>query len=208
MSEPQHYKSSTHNTFAFLLNQALTQDERNTMAKMVVVVERDDTGRVFNIPVGPWATHHTSPNAAPKTLHSASSSPRNVHNTYKGLGSLCHVLSDLFLPAGYPVSVSPAFCNSLSGLLASRGALEGTSSFHHYLRWRYSLARAQGVGVGDASASATNALLLTVLKDAISRFTSKASLAEIFHAQTRGKLKSLVSHSCGVLFRNIALPRD
>ncbi|KAF8429451.1 vitamin B6 photo-protection and homoeostasis-domain-containing protein [Boletus edulis BED1] len=46
-----------------------------------------------------------------------------------------------------------AFCNSLSGLLASRGALEG-------------------VGVGDASTSATHALLLTVLKDIFSRFTT------------------------------------
>ncbi|KAF9237788.1 DUF647-domain-containing protein, partial [Melanogaster broomeanus] len=75
------------------------------------------------------------------------------------------VLSDLFLPAGYPASVSPdyleyqiynalqAFCNSGSSLLASRGALEG-------------------VGVGNASASATHALLLTVLKDAFSRLTT------------------------------------
>ncbi|KAG2133335.1 DUF647-domain-containing protein [Suillus clintonianus] len=45
------------------------------------------------------------------------------------------------------------FCSSLSGLLASRGALEG-------------------FGVGNASASATQALLLTVLKDVCSRFTT------------------------------------
>ncbi|KAH7882282.1 DUF647-domain-containing protein, partial [Phlebopus sp. FC_14] len=84
------------------------------------------------------------------------------------LASVRHVLSDIFLPAGYPASVSPgmvarnyyqiynalqAFCSSVSGLLASRGALEG-------------------VGVGDASASATQALLLTVLKDVFSRLTT------------------------------------
>lgn len=45
------------------------------------------------------------------------------------------------------------FCSSLSGLLASRGALEG-------------------FGVGNASASATKALLLTVLQDVCSRFTT------------------------------------
>ncbi|KAF9226202.1 DUF647-domain-containing protein [Gyrodon lividus] len=82
-----------------------------------------------------------------------------------GLESIRHVLFDLFLPAGYPASVSPDYleyqiynalqtsCSSVSGLLASRGALEG-------------------VGVGNASASATHALLLTVLKDAFSRFTT------------------------------------
>ncbi|KAG6370895.1 vitamin B6 photo-protection and homoeostasis-domain-containing protein [Boletus reticuloceps] len=130
------------------------------MAK-VVVVERDDTGRVFKVPVGPWVTQRRSLDATPK--HSASSSPWSANAIYTGLGSLYHVLSELFLPAGYPSSVSPgmyqiynalqAFCNSLSGLLASRGALEG-------------------VGVGDASTSATHALLLTVLKDIFSRFTT------------------------------------
>ncbi|KIK61622.1 hypothetical protein GYMLUDRAFT_137306, partial [Collybiopsis luxurians FD-317 M1] len=70
------------------------------------------------------------------------------------------LLAKLFLPAGYPRSVSPgsyqilnalqAFCNSLASLLSSRANLEG-------------------YGVGDASASATNALLLTVLQDVFSR---------------------------------------
>ncbi|KAF8550345.1 DUF647-domain-containing protein [Imleria badia] len=134
------------------------------MAKVAVVVERDDTGRVFKVPVGPWATALTS-SGAPKILPVASSPLRNENIAYTGLGSLYHILSDLFLPAGYPSSVSPdylqyqiynaiqAFCNSLSGLLASRGALEG-------------------VGVGDASASATHALLLTVLKDVFSRLST------------------------------------
>jgi hypothetical protein len=40
------------------------------MTKVAVVVERDDTGRVFKIPVGPWPTLHTRPNAAPKVRNS------------------------------------------------------------------------------------------------------------------------------------------
>ncbi|EDR06902.1 uncharacterized protein LACBIDRAFT_144697, partial [Laccaria bicolor S238N-H82] len=75
------------------------------------------------------------------------------------------LISKVFLPAGYPDSVSPdylryqilnalqAFCNSLAGLLSSRAILEG-------------------FGVGDPSATATNALLLTVLQDVFSRLTT------------------------------------
>ncbi|KAJ7150836.1 vitamin B6 photo-protection and homoeostasis-domain-containing protein [Mycena crocata] len=71
----------------------------------------------------------------------------------------------VFLPAGYPASVSPdylryqifnalqAFCSSLAGLLSSRAILEG-------------------FGVGKADASATHALLLTVLQDFFSRITT------------------------------------
>ncbi|KAF5377770.1 hypothetical protein D9757_008111 [Collybiopsis confluens] len=79
--------------------------------------------------------------------------------------SLLTALAKLFLPAGYPHSVSPdylryqilnalqAFCNSLASLLSSRATLEG-------------------YGVGDASASATDALLLTVLQDLFGRLTT------------------------------------
>ncbi|KAJ6470200.1 vitamin B6 photo-protection and homoeostasis-domain-containing protein [Mycena vitilis] len=71
----------------------------------------------------------------------------------------------VFLPAGYPASVSPdylryqifnalqAFCSSLAGLISSRALLEG-------------------FGVGNAEASATHALLLTVLQDCFSRLTT------------------------------------
>ncbi|KAJ7512320.1 vitamin B6 photo-protection and homoeostasis-domain-containing protein [Mycena galericulata] len=73
----------------------------------------------------------------------------------------------VFLPAGYPASVSPvhaihryqifsslqAFCSSLAGLLSSRALLEG-------------------FGVGKADASATHAMLLTVLQDFFSRITT------------------------------------
>ncbi|KAJ3535658.1 hypothetical protein NM688_g6947 [Phlebia brevispora] len=74
-------------------------------------------------------------------------------------------LKNAFLPAGYPLSVSPdylryqiynvlqAFCSSLASLIASRAVLEGH-------------------GVGNASASATDALLLTILQDVFSRVTT------------------------------------
>ncbi|WYZ43408.1 hypothetical protein EsH8_VI_001107 [Colletotrichum jinshuiense] len=72
------------------------------------------------------------------------------------------ILCDAFLPIGYPDSVTPdylgyqtfdslqAFFSTITGLLANRAIL-------------------QGLGVGDANSSATYALLLTILKDGISR---------------------------------------
>ncbi|KAI0371375.1 DUF647-domain-containing protein [Pilatotrama ljubarskyi] len=78
------------------------------------------------------------------------------------------VLSEIFLPEGYPSTVSSdylqyqiwnalqAFCSSLAGLFASRAVL-------------------QGHGVGNASASATNAIFLTVLQDVFSRLTTIAA---------------------------------
>ncbi|KII91281.1 hypothetical protein PLICRDRAFT_38015 [Plicaturopsis crispa FD-325 SS-3] len=75
------------------------------------------------------------------------------------------ILGRVFLPAGYPHSVSPdylhyqifnslqAFSSSLAGLIASRAILEG-------------------FGVGDSSASATQALLFTALQDIFSRLTT------------------------------------
>jgi len=74
----------------------------------------------------------------------------------------------MFLPAGYPASVSgdytryqvlnalQGFFSSLGGLVASRAVLEGH-------------------GVGSANASATNALLLTILQDIFSRVTALLS---------------------------------
>ncbi|KAF8816705.1 DUF647-domain-containing protein [Phlegmacium glaucopus] len=75
------------------------------------------------------------------------------------------LLKRIFLPAGYPNTVSPdylryqvlnalqAFCNSLAGLLSSRAIL-------------------QGFGVGDPSATPTQAMLLTVLQDVFGRLTT------------------------------------
>ncbi|KAI9061637.1 DUF647-domain-containing protein, partial [Trametes sanguinea] len=73
------------------------------------------------------------------------------------------LLSDVFLPEGYPSTVSAGMqsytpravfgLSSLAGLFASRAVL-------------------QGHGVGNASASATNAIFLTVLQDVFSRVTT------------------------------------
>ncbi|KAF9693860.1 hypothetical protein EKO04_008308 [Ascochyta lentis] len=72
---------------------------------------------------------------------------------------------DVFLPAGYPQSVTEdyiqyqiydslqAFSSSIAGLLASRAVLEG-------------------VGVGDSSASPTSALLLSILQESMGRLAT------------------------------------
>ncbi|PVI07790.1 DUF647-domain-containing protein [Periconia macrospinosa] len=74
-------------------------------------------------------------------------------------------LIDVFLPAGYPHSVTEdyiqyqiydslqAFSSSIAGMLSSRAVLEG-------------------VGVGDASASPTAALLLSVLQESMGRIAT------------------------------------
>ncbi|KAL6235176.1 hypothetical protein BDW75DRAFT_148169 [Aspergillus navahoensis] len=88
----------------------------------------------------------------------AASSP----STSWSLSSLRNLLIEVFLPAGYPHSVSDdyipyqifdslqAFSSSIAGLLASRAVL-------------------QGVGVGNANASPTSALLLHILQDTSGR---------------------------------------
>ncbi len=75
---------------------------------------------------------------------------------------LARRLLAIFLPTGYPSTVSAdytayhiynslqAFSSSIAGLLASRAVL-------------------QGLGVGDESASATNAMLLNVLQESMGR---------------------------------------
>ncbi|EGX88536.1 DUF647 domain-containing protein [Cordyceps militaris CM01] len=77
------------------------------------------------------------------------------------------ILSDSFLPVGFPHSVSSdylayqtfdslqAFFSTITSLLANRALL-------------------QGLGVGDANSSATFALLLTILRDATSRVATIA----------------------------------
>ncbi|KAL6707208.1 hypothetical protein ACN47E_004755 [Coniothyrium glycines] len=74
-------------------------------------------------------------------------------------------LLDVFLPAGFPQSVTDdyiqyqiydslqAFSSSIAGMLASRAVLEG-------------------VGVGDSTASPTAALLLSVLQDSMGRIAT------------------------------------
>ncbi|KAG1733976.1 vitamin B6 photo-protection and homoeostasis-domain-containing protein [Suillus lakei] len=124
-----------------------------------VIAEKDETGRIFYTTVGHSATKKTA-----RTTDINVPPPNRLSNE-NPFQALSHTISAIFLPAGYPNTVTPdylhyqmyndvqEFCSSFSGLLASRGALEG-------------------FGVGNASASATQALLLTVLKDVCSRFTT------------------------------------
>ncbi|OHE92100.1 hypothetical protein CORC01_12615 [Colletotrichum orchidophilum] len=130
--------------------------------KEVIIEERDGIGRITHrwlhnttsqkiTPVRP-AHHNTLP-----TLTTALTT-----STTTGLANMRQILYDAFLPIGYPDSVTPdylgyqtfdslqAFFSTITGLLANRAIL-------------------QGLGVGDADSSATYALLLTILKDGISR---------------------------------------
>ncbi|TEA17284.1 RUS1 family protein-like protein [Colletotrichum sidae] len=105
-----------------------------------------------------------------KTMEERDSSgrlPLTSSTHLNGLLSIRQVLYDAFLPIGYPDSVTPdylgyqtfdslqAFFSTITSLLANRAIL-------------------QGLGVGDASSSATYALLLTILKDGISRVATIA----------------------------------
>ncbi|KAH9932265.1 vitamin B6 photo-protection and homoeostasis-domain-containing protein [Fomitopsis serialis] len=118
----------------------------------LTVGERDDSGRLV-------ASYTIAGSLAKK--ESSSSETVGVRLRRR---SWRHVLSTVFLPAGYPATVSPgkqysiynalqAFCSSLAGLIASRAVL-------------------QGHGVGKADASATHAILLTVIQDVFSRLTT------------------------------------
>ncbi|KAL4896454.1 vitamin B6 photo-protection and homoeostasis-domain-containing protein [Aspergillus ambiguus] len=87
------------------------------------------------------------------------------HSPSWSLRSLKALLVEVFLPAGYPHSVTDdytayqifdslqAFCSSIAGLLSSRAVL-------------------QGVGVGNATASPTSALLLHILQDTSGRLAT------------------------------------
>ncbi|KAH9930524.1 DUF647-domain-containing protein [Epithele typhae] len=124
-------------------------------AAAFVVREKDGSGRVTGVYSGgvQLANGHTSES---RSLQPSSNKkrPRRTWNDF---------LSDVFLPEGYPATVSDgeyqiwnslqAFCSSLASLFGSRAVL-------------------QAHGVGNASASATNAILLTVLQDVFSRLTT------------------------------------
>ncbi|KAF8067683.1 vitamin B6 photo-protection and homoeostasis-domain-containing protein [Lyophyllum atratum] len=109
-----------------------------------IVVEKDDAGR-----------HRKS-----FVTHNQVLSDPTVNTSKR---HVMDFLTKVFLPSGYPNTVSPgeyqvlnalqAFCNSLAGLLSSRAVLEG-------------------FGVGDPSATATHALLLTVMQDVCNRLTT------------------------------------
>jgi hypothetical protein len=92
---------------------------------------------------------------------------RSATPLHASLAAWRRTLADAFLPVGFPHSVTPdylayqtydslqAFFSTINGLLANRALL-------------------QGLGVGDASSSATFALLLTILKDMTSRVATIA----------------------------------
>lgn len=122
------------------------------MPQRLSVEERDDSGRLttaYSLTLGKQGETYRS----------------GLFITEKKRTDWRHLLSDVFLPAGFPATVSPdylqyqiynalqAFCSSLAGLIASRAVL-------------------QGHGVGKAGASATHAIFLTVLQDIFSRLTT------------------------------------
>jgi len=124
------------------------------MLHTTVVKERDSSGRSTEIQVNEGRVSKT-PTPPSSTLGMR----------YEGWLYFTDLLTRVFLPVGYPHSVSPdylqyqilnalqAFCNSLAGMLSSRAVL-------------------QGFGVGDPTATPTRALLLTVLQDVFSRLTT------------------------------------
>ncbi|RAL09483.1 RUS1 family protein [Aspergillus homomorphus CBS 101889] len=91
--------------------------------------------------------------------------PSNTPTTPWSFKALLDTLADVFLPTGYPHSVTEdytyyqifdslqAFSSSIAGLLSSRAVL-------------------QGVGVGNADASPTSALLLHILQDSSGRIAT------------------------------------
>jgi len=135
-------ESKTDELFAIQTN-SVDRDSHN-----VTYVERDESGSIIA-----HYTHDTSSN----TLVEA-----KVRTTQE---SYLQTLFDVFLPAGYPQSVTEdylpyqvydslqAFSSSIAGLLSSRALL-------------------QGIGVGDSSASASNAVLVNILQDSVGRFAT------------------------------------
>ncbi|KAJ5130106.1 uncharacterized protein N7515_006145 [Penicillium bovifimosum] len=117
-----------------------------TDANRVAFRETDEAGN-------PTATYVFSPRSktSPARVDKIEPSPSISSWSTKPLISS---LSDIFLPSGYPQSDSlQAFCSSIAGLLSSRAVL-------------------QGVGVGNANASPTSALLLHILQDISGRLAT------------------------------------
>ncbi|KZL87041.1 duf647 domain-containing protein [Colletotrichum incanum] len=132
-----------------------------TNKEELLIEEKDGTGRItrrwLHNPNSNKITQMRTPHHHPLP-HIA-----NTSNATAGfLENMRQILYDAFLPIGYPESVTPdylgyqtydslqAFFSTITGLLSNRAIL-------------------QGLGVGDPNSSATYALLLTVLKDGISR---------------------------------------
>ena len=94
----------------------------------------------------------------------------------------CHVYLYSSLIRYQVLNALQAFCNSLTGLLSSRAILQG--EFYQLpingvsTVW---LISNLGFGVGDPSATPTQAMLLTVVQDVFGRLTSKRSLSTPSH---------------------------
>ncbi|KAF8880459.1 vitamin B6 photo-protection and homoeostasis-domain-containing protein [Gymnopilus junonius] len=120
----------------------------------IVIQERDEVGRHREI---------FASGGKIKTTLSTKNSTKGTHHA--GRVYFVDLLTKMFLPAGYPNTVSPdylryqvlnalqAFCNSLASLLSARATL-------------------QGFGVGNPDATPTQAMLLTVLQDACGRLAT------------------------------------
>ncbi|KAF2198391.1 DUF647-domain-containing protein [Delitschia confertaspora ATCC 74209] len=120
-------------------------------SKLLEIEERDEAGNLT-------ASYYES------STHGSSVSRIDVQYPEKTKGYLQRLI-DVFLPAGYPHSVTEdyiqyqiydslqAFSSSIAGLLSSRAVLEG-------------------VGVGDPTATAHSALLLTIFQDSLGRLAT------------------------------------
>ncbi|TDL24306.1 DUF647-domain-containing protein [Rickenella mellea] len=123
------------------------------------IIEKDEAGNLIHC----YRSDNPPPNE--KSARRAGTSKLSARNDASRSSNKIRALAEVFLPSGYPASVTPdymnyqiydslqAFSSSIAGLLSSRAVLEG-------------------FGVGDQNASATHAMLLTIVQDATSRLAT------------------------------------
>lgn len=81
-------------------------------ASSSVVAERDETGRIFYTTVG-----HSTDIPAKKTARTTDTSRNRLFNE-KPLQALGRSISAIFLPAGYPNTVTPDYLQSVASAAA------------------------------------------------------------------------------------------